>query len=113
MTEFSDHENYNCRITLKSGDSYQINANWLRNEGLDRWRNWHCKAGVTRLLIADDQVYSGECRNQHLGTIDNWKLEETFTICNRESCTGCADDLMVEKHEFIPSQSSEETRDPS
>lgn len=43
-------------------------------------------------------VYSGECRHDYLGSaLGDFNLVEE-TICRRDVCSGCTDDLMVEKH---------------
>lgn len=98
MLEFKNHNNYNCQITTESGETYLIYANWLHNEKLDNWLGWSCEAGVTRLLIDKDlKVYSGECKNDYLGSaIDGFELLD-YAICKQIRCTGCTDDLVVAK----------------
>jgi hypothetical protein len=99
LKEFTNHENYNCKIITDSGEEYLIYANWLHNEHMDSWKNWHCEAGATRLLIDKDfGIYSGECKNDYLGNAltDFTVLEHT--ICKQDWCTGCTDDLIVAKH---------------
>ena len=98
QNKFENQENYNCRITLDSGEEYLIYANWLHNEQLDNWQGWTCEAGATRLLIDKDlKVYSGECKNDLLGSaIDEFTILEHST-CRQQRCTGCTDDLMVAK----------------
>ena len=100
MNNFENHENYNCNITLDSGDEYKVYANWIHNQGLDRWQGWHCDAGHTRFYIDKNfDIWSGECKNDYLGNAtSNWNLK-TDTICNRVTCTGCTDDLLTHKYE--------------
>lgn len=93
----SNQENYNCRATTEDGSEYLLYANWLHNNGLDNWKGWECDAGTTRLLIDKElNVFSGECKNDYLGTTDNFNLLNK-TICKQETCTGCTDDLLVAK----------------
>lgn len=100
MNNFENHENYNCNITLDSGDEYKVYANWIHNQGLDCWQGWHCDAGHTRFYIDKNfDIWSGECKNDYLGNAtSNWNLK-TDTICNRVTCTGCTDDLLTHKYE--------------
>jgi len=98
--QFENHPNYNCEVTTDSGDTYRVYANWLHNNKLDKWRGWHCQAGVTRLYINKDlEVFGGECRNDQLGNVlTGFELLDE-TICQQETCNGCTDDLIVHKHE--------------
>ena len=99
QNKFENQENYNCRITTDTGEEYLVYANWLHNEQLDQWKDWTCEAGATRLLIDKDlKVYSGECKNDLLGSaVDGFTVLE-HTTCRQERCTGCTDDLMVAKN---------------
>ena len=98
MSQFENHKNYNCRITLDSGEEYLIYANQLHNEKLNNWKGWSCEAGATRLLIDKNfDLYSGECKNDYLGNaLEPFEIK-TSTICVRDRCTGCTDDLVVAK----------------
>ena len=93
-----NHINYNCQVTTDDGKEYLIYANWLHNNGLDHWKEWICSAGATRLMIDKNfDIYGGECKNDLIGNaLTDFNLLEQ-TICNRETCTGCTDDLMVAK----------------
>lgn len=99
MDNIKNHVNYNCQITLESGEEYRIFANWMHNQDLDHWNGWICHAGNKRLYIYKNfDVYGGECQNDYLGSaLDGFEMLE-HTICRRERCTGCTDDLIVEKH---------------
>lgn len=92
------NKNSNCEIFFDDGTSQKIYSNWLHNNDLDNWKGWECKAGVHRIYINENlEVFSGECKNDHLGNLNNkWNLL-TVSICKRERCTGCTDDLLVEK----------------
>lgn len=95
---FKDHSNYNCTIELTSNETYNVAGNWLHNAELDNWLGWKCRAGSMRISIDEDKVYSGDCKNDYLGTLDTeWNLISEYTVCKRETCTGCTDDLIVEK----------------
>ncbi len=95
----TDHNNYNCVVKTATGETYKIYANYLHNEGIDNWRGWQCEAGYVRIYINDVQdVYSGQCLNQNLGNLNTtWNLNTQATPCNRDTCTGCTDDLITAK----------------
>ena len=97
MNKFSDHVNYNCQVTLSDGSEYKVFANWMHNEGLDKWEGWKCGVGSTRLFIDHAlNVYSGECMNDHLGTAGDFVTKED-SICKYAQCRGCTDDLITSK----------------
>ena len=93
-----EHSNYNCIAELSDGQQIKVYANWLHNQGHDHWKNWQCLTGSRRIYVdASLNIYNGECANDFLGTIDNWKILEQPTVCKRNTCTGCTDDLMTTK----------------
>lgn len=96
--QFENHPNYNCEIQTQSGQTYRVYANWIHNNQLDSWKGWNCQAGTTRLYIDKNlNVYSGECKNDHLGHgLDGFDLLDG-TVCKQDTCTGCTDDLIVRK----------------
>lgn len=100
--QYPTHEFYNCELVLSDDQTYRIDANWLHNQDLDHWQGWACEAGHSRLYIdTDNNVYGGQCLNDHLGNLDlEWKLLDRPTVCGRSRCTGCTDDLMVTKHKI-------------
>lgn len=100
MSQFEDHPNYNCKITLESGKEHLVYANWIHNQNLDHWQGWCCDAGHTRFYIDKYfDIWSGECKNDHLGNVlDEWNIQPN-TVCKRATCTGCTDDLIISKHE--------------
>ena len=85
---------------LDNGDEYNVDANWLNNEKLNNWKSWSCEAGYSRILIDSDlSVYGGQCRNDYLGNLETtWDILYAPTTCNRDSCSGCTDDLLVRKN---------------
>lgn len=100
MSTFENHTDYNCTITTDDGDQFNVFANWMHNQQLDQWQGWNCNAGYTRISIdKNGNVYSGECKNDFLGNVfDNtFIINQTPTICKRNRCTGCTDDLMINK----------------
>jgi hypothetical protein len=99
LSKFENQKNHNCKITTDQGNEYLVYANWMHNEEIDNFKNWKCDAGVTRISIdANLNVYSGECKNDYLGNAQSDFELNQQTVCKRERCTGCTDDLMVKKH---------------
>lgn len=86
-------------VTTERGHTRRLYANWLHNNALDRFLGWKCSAGQTRFYIDSKfDVYSGECKNDHLGNaLTNWQTKND-TICCRQTCTGCTDDLITAKY---------------
>ena len=99
LKPFENHPNYNCKITIDDGREYWVYANWMHNEQLDNWQGWHCDAGHTRFYVDKNfDIWDGECQNKQLGNVlGEWAIC-TDNICNRKTCTGCTDDLIVKKH---------------
>jgi hypothetical protein len=97
--KIEDQKFYNCEVTLRNGKTYRIAANWMHNEKLDNWKGWLCDAGRTRVFLDKDlNVFCGECRNDMLGNLlGEWKLLQEPTTCKKERCSGCTDDLIINK----------------
>lgn len=98
---YQDHINYNCEITLNSGETYKIFSQWLSNQKLYQWEGWQCDAGFKRLYIdVNENVYSGVCKNDPLGTLSGgWLLRENPTTCQQQHCTPNTDDLVIFKQQ--------------
>ena len=99
---FENHQYYNCSVTT-TVDTYTINANWIHNQDLDYFYHWQCAAGQLRLYIDRNlDVWSGECKNQHLGhALKGFDLLTTAGSCEQARCSGCTDDLIVAKQETV------------
>lgn len=97
--QFEDHQYYNCEITLDSGATHRISANWMHNNNLDNFQGWRCTAGQLRLSIDKDlNVWSGQCENDFLGhALTGFDVFDQPTVCRRSRCTGCTDDLLISK----------------
>jgi len=97
---FENHQYYNCEIVLNTGETYRVSANWLHNQNLDQWQDWSCSAGQKRIMIDENfDVFSGECLNDNLGNLlKDWSPLSNFTKCRQSRCTGCTDDLIVDKY---------------
>lgn len=94
------HQNYNCRITDDQGQEHLVYANWMHNEKFDCWQGYKCDVGHTRFYIDKNfNVWSGECKNEHLGhVLEDWSIK-TDSVCKQITCTGCTDDLITRKYQ--------------
>lgn len=100
MSKFENHTNYNCKITTNDGQEFHIYASWLHNNNLNYWKDWTCDAGYLRLHIDKNlDVWSGVCMNDYLGNVFDSFYQEKQTICKRERCTSCTDDLVIGKEQ--------------
>lgn len=101
ILKFKNNPYYNCQVEYINGDCVNIAAIDLHMNNLDYWHDWWCAAGRDRIYV-DDQlnIWSGECKNDQLGSAlnDELKLLENGTICQRNRCSYCDDDLMVSKN---------------
>lgn len=101
MSQFEDHPNYNCKITLDSEKEYLVYANWIHNQDLDHWHGWKCDVGHTRFYLDKNfDIWAGECKNNYLGNmLDEWTIQ-TDNVCKQKTCTGCTDDLITKKQQL-------------
>lgn len=99
---YQNHTNHNCKITLDTGETYQVYSQWLSNEKLYNWKGWQCNAGVTRLYItANEEVYSAVCEHDYLGNMQSgWEMPDTHTVCKRDTCFPNTDDLLTFKQQI-------------
>jgi hypothetical protein len=97
---YKNHKFYNCEIELSDGNRYRVSAVWLHNSQLDFWKGWECSAGFKRLDVdMDFNVFSARCKNESLGNLfGGWKIHDKPSICRKDRCSGCTDDLLVEKN---------------
>jgi len=98
LNQLTNHNNYNCEVTTETGEKFKIFADWLHNTDNDHWKGWSCQAGANRIYIDKNlDIWGGMCKNDYLGTGLDFNLLDS-TTCNRDTCTGCTDDLTVTKH---------------
>lgn len=99
---YQNHINYNCKITLDTGESYNVYSQWLSNQSLNKWKGWECNAGVTRLFInVDEDVFSAVCQHDRLGNMrSGWSIPNSVTICQKDTCFTNTDDLLIFKQQL-------------
>jgi hypothetical protein len=98
---FQDHINYNCEITLDTGESYRVYSQWLSNQNLANWKGWQCDAGYKRIYVLEDEIFGGACNQDHLGNFNTgWDILTSPTTCRRETCSVNTDDLLLYKQKI-------------
>jgi len=96
--EIENEIHYNCIVIDTENVEHRVNSKQLYVKKLNAFKDWFCNVGIDRISIEKDLVYGGECRNDFLGTVDNWELLKEPTICKREFCTACSQDLLISKN---------------
>jgi hypothetical protein len=90
---------------IKSGDEYiillldevPITANELVLQGLNKHKGWQCWAGIDMINIDyTGNVFSADCGQGPLGTIQNFTLPGRPLICGKERCS-CLSDIYLRK----------------
>lgn len=99
MKSLQNDKNYNCKVTTADGEELLIFSDNLQINDLDQFKEWSCEAGSTQIMIDFDlRVYGGECMNDFLGSaIDGFSLLSSRTICTKDRCSGCTEDLARDK----------------
>jgi hypothetical protein len=100
MNQNQIDQNYNTVITTEDGQEFLVFADRLHNENLDHWEGWKCAAGYTYLAIDPDfNVHGSMCKNNYLGNLNtDFKILDSYTVCQQPTCIGCTADLSVSKH---------------
>ena len=101
MPKFKNHSNYNCKVTLDTGEQFLVYGQWIHNQKLDHWQGWQCDAGLKKFYIDKNfDIWDGLCQNKILGNIfDDWNVLNN-NICQKETCVGCTDDLIATKFQI-------------
>ena len=85
-----------CIVVLKDGATIEANSLDLFRKDLHHFKGWTCTAGTDSILIESDfQVWSGICRIDNLGNLfdDDFNLLQSPTVCTKDQCTTCENDL--------------------
>jgi organic radical activating enzyme len=78
-------------------DGIKVTANDLLLKELNRYTGWNCWGGIDMLHVnAFREVYRSDCKQNKIGTIDNFILPSEPDICTKVSCS-CLSDLYLRK----------------
>jgi organic radical activating enzyme len=78
-------------------DDTPITANELVLQGLNKHKGWTCWAGLDMLNIDYvGNVFSADCGQRPLGTIQNFMLPTSTLICGKDLCS-CLSDIYLRK----------------
>lgn len=88
------------RMINERGESFAYSAEELMARGLNRWRGWHCTAGVENLYVTHDgSIYGAVCREGgYIGNVFevNFYARMKYVKCSRRYCT-CGTDMALRK----------------
>ena len=105
MAQASDDQknssgNKSIRMINEAGESFSFSAEDLMARGLNRWRGWHCTAGVENMYVTHDgSIYGSVCREGgYIGNVFevNFYNRMKYVKCTRKYCT-CGTDMALRK----------------
>lgn len=96
-TGFPQHFNDTDVLQVKLIDNenktwYIDQAERLNAFGFNKFKGWTCNSGYQGIVIRGNEVKrSYSCKDEPLGTIDNFKLFDLPALCISDSCVSSAD----------------------
>jgi len=90
--DFEQQEGYQIRLTDGEQDYYIDQAERFNALGFNQFANWTCNAGYQSVIIRGNEVKRAySCKEQPLGTLDNFTLFSAPRPCVTERCVSSAD----------------------
>jgi len=88
----SGEEVFQVRLNDGEKDYYLDQAERFNAFNFNKFTGWHCNAGYQSVIIKGNEVKRGySCHDEHLGTLDNFKLFTARQKCITNSCVSSAD----------------------
>jgi organic radical activating enzyme len=85
-------EVFQVRLNDGEKDYYLDQAERFNAFNFNKFKNWNCNAGYQSVIIRGNEVKRGySCHDDHLGTLENFKLFTSTKKCITESCVSSAD----------------------
>jgi organic radical activating enzyme len=92
QNDFEQQEEYQIRLTDGTKDYYIDQAERFNALGFNKFANWHCNAGYQSVIIRGNEVKRAySCKEESLGTIENFTLFSNPKLCITERCVSSAD----------------------
>jgi organic radical activating enzyme len=92
QNDFEQQEEYQIRLTDGTKDYYIDQAERFNALGFNSFANWHCNAGYQSVIIRGNEVKRAySCKEESLGTIENFTLFSNPKLCITERCVSSAD----------------------
>jgi len=93
--DFEQQEGFQIRLTDGINNYYIDQAERFNALGFNRFKNWKCSAGFQGLIIRGNEVKRGySCKEESIGTLTNFSLLKTPSLCVTDSCVSSADSKM-------------------
>jgi len=90
--DFEQQEGYQIRLTDGTQDYFIDQAERFNALGFNSFTNWTCNAGYQSVIIKGAEVKRAySCKEEVLGTIDNFTLFPAPKICITDRCVSSAD----------------------
>jgi organic radical activating enzyme len=92
QNDFEQQEEYQIRLTDGTKDYYIDQAERFNALGFNSFANWHCNAGYQSVIIRGNEVKRAySCKEESLGSIENFTLFSAPKICITDRCVSSAD----------------------
>ena len=90
--DFEQQEGFQIRLTDGSQDYYIDQAERFNALGFNSFTNWTCNSGYQSVIIRGNEVKRAySCKDEPLGTIENFSLFSAPKRCTTERCVSSAD----------------------
>lgn len=90
--DFEQQEGFQIRLTDGSQDYYIDQAERFNALGFNQFANWTCNSGYQSVIIRGNEVKRAySCKDEPLGTIENFSLFPAPKRCTTERCVSSAD----------------------
>ena len=90
--DFEQQEQFQIRLTDGEKDYYIDQAERFNSLGFNKFANWTCNSGYQSVIIRGNEVKRAySCRDQALGTLENFKLFPEPATCITPTCVSSAD----------------------
>ena len=90
--DFEQQEGFQIRLTDGRQDYFIDQAERFNALGFNQFTNWHCNSGYQSVIIRGNEVKRAySCKEESLGTIDNFTLFSAPKLCITERCVSSAD----------------------
>jgi organic radical activating enzyme len=90
--DFEQQEGFQIRLTDGTQDYFIDQAERFNALGFNQFANWTCNSGYQSVIIRGNEVKRAySCKDEPLGTIENFTLFPAPALCTTERCVSSAD----------------------
>jgi organic radical activating enzyme len=92
QNDFEQQEGFQIRLTDGTDTYYIDQAERFNALGFNRFAGWTCNSGYQSVIIRGNEVKRAySCKEESLGTIENFRLFSTPKVCVTDKCVSSAD----------------------